>query len=165
MTYPVLPAAPHAPRALVIAIRAALTCGLLGAGASWAQTAPATAGVSTLTPIAVTGDAIPTSGDTLPPAAPGGQIARGGRLGVLGEQDAADVPFSVTSYTSALIESQQARNLSEVLKNNPSVQASYGFGNFSEMFVVRGFQLSAEDVSFGGLYGISPRQVVSTQMI
>ncbi|QEI07128.1 TonB-dependent siderophore receptor [Pigmentiphaga aceris] len=157
--------APRKPLALVIAIRAALACGLLGTGAGWAQTAPAATGVSTLTPIAVTGDAIPTAGDTLPPPAPGGQIARGGRLGVLGEQDAADVPFSVTSYTSALIESQQARNLSDVLKNNPSVQSSYGFGNFAEVFVVRGFPLLSEDVSFGGLYGIAPRQVIATQMI
>ncbi|MFO1125086.1 MAG: hypothetical protein U1E25_07275 [Methylocystis sp.] len=57
----------------------------------------------------------------LPPAYAGGEIARGARLGMLGNRDFMDTPFNVTSYTSALIENQQARTLQQVLENDPSV--------------------------------------------
>ncbi|HEY6773485.1 MAG TPA: TonB-dependent siderophore receptor, partial [Oxalicibacterium sp.] len=47
----------------------------------------------------------------------GGQVARGGRIGILGTQDNMDVPFNVTSYTNDLIQNQQARTIGDVLKN------------------------------------------------
>lgn len=45
----------------------------------------------------------------LPPPYSGGQIARGGRAGILGNKDFMDIPFNVSSYTAELIENQQAR--------------------------------------------------------
>jgi len=42
----------------------------------------------------------------LPPEFAGGQVARGGQLGVLGNQDIMDVPFSMSSYTEKLIRDQ-----------------------------------------------------------
>src|SRR5690606_26575737 len=47
----------------------------------------------------------------------GGQVARGGRIGILGTQDNMDVPFNITSYTNELIQDQQARTIGDVLKN------------------------------------------------
>src|SRR5690606_10547688 len=68
-----------------------------------AQTQPAgatggtdAAGVTTLSTVIVTGAAY----SDLPEAYAGGQVARGGTLGVLGVQDVMDTPFSVTNYTA-----------------------------------------------------------------
>jgi iron complex outermembrane receptor protein len=104
-----------------------------------------------------------TQGDMLPPTYGGGQVAKGGRLGILGEQDAANVPFSVTSFTAKLIEDQQAQTLGDVLRNDPSVQVTRGYGNDAQQFVIRGFPLYGDDISFGGLYGVMPRQIISPQ--
>ncbi|MNS68468.1 Ferrichrome receptor FcuA precursor [compost metagenome] len=43
------------------------------------------------------------------------------------------------------------------------MRSSYGFGNFSETFVVRGFQLSGDDIGYNGLFGIAPRQLVAVE--
>lgn len=103
--------------------------------------------------------------DGLPEAYAGGQVARGARLGILGNQDMQDVPFSFSSYTSELIEKRQAQTLGDVLASDPAVRQSYGFGNFSQVFVIRGFQLYSDDIAFNGLYGILPRQIISAEAV
>lgn len=95
----------------------------------------------------------------------GGQVARGGQMGVLGNQDNMDVPFTMTSYTSKLIEDQQAEDVGDVLLNDPSVRQSVGFGNQSQVFVIRGLPLSGDDISYNGLYGVLPRQIISTDAV
>ena len=69
----------------------------------------------------------------------GGQVARGGRVGLLGTLDFMDTPFSITSYTNELIQDQQAQSVADVLLNNPSIRQARGFGNFQELYMVRGF--------------------------
>lgn len=109
--------------------------------------------------LVISGEADSNSDMELAPAYAGGQVARGGRVGVLGNQDMMDVPFNVTAYTEQTIRDQQAQTVSDILANDPSVRMSYGYGNFSEQFVIRGFPLSAEDISVNGVYGITPRQI------
>lgn len=77
--------------------------------------------------------------DRLPPAAPGGQVARGARRGVLGNLDVMDTPFNVTSYTAQLIENQQARGLMDVLESDPSVRSSSPIDSEGDIVMVRGF--------------------------
>lgn len=101
----------------------------------------------------------------LPEAYAGGDVARGARIGMLGNQDMQDTPFSVSSYTSQLIKNRQAQSLGEVLESDPAVRQSYGFGNFSQVFVIRGFQLYSDDISLNGLYGVLPRQIISTEAV
>jgi iron complex outermembrane receptor protein len=113
----------------------------------------------------VNADAIKTNSNTLPEAFAGGQVARGGQMGVLGNQDNMNVPFTMTSYTSKLIEDQQAEDVGDVLLNDPSVRQSYGFGNQSQVFVIRGLPLSGDDISYNGLYGVLPRQILSTDAV
>tara|TARA_R110000824_G_scaffold366730_1_gene555454 strand:+ start:54706 stop:56925 length:2220 start_codon:yes stop_codon:yes gene_type:complete len=120
-------------------------------------------GVIDLPTLVVEGEGEQGIGSALPPVYSGGQVARGGRIGVLGNQDIMDIPFSVTSYTEETIRNQQAQTLSDILANDPSVRTSFGFGNFSEQFVVRGFPLSAEDISINGVYGITPRQITGLE--
>lgn len=87
-----------------------------------------------------------------------------GDLGVLGNQRAENVPFTVRSYNEALILNQQPQTLGQVLENDPTVRTSYGFGNASEQFVIRGFALYGDDVGLNGLYGIAPRQLIAPEL-
>ena len=146
---------------LSIAVHAALSAGVLTGAPASSQTVQGA--VTTLESTTVTGET-PISAPTSVEYA-GGQVARGGQLGVLGNIDNMDAPFVVTSYTSKLIEDQQARTLGDVVKNDASVQVGNGFGNSAETFSIRGFPLNNDDLSFNGLYGILPRQVLPTQMI
>jgi len=107
---------------------------------------------------------VPIPGD-LPPVFAGGQVARGGQLGVLGNQDIMDVPFSMTAYTEALISDQQAETVGDVLLNDSSVRQSSGYSNQAQNFMIRGLPLYGDDISFNGLYGILPRQIISTDAL
>lgn len=150
---------------LPLAVHLALTSAMIAAAIvptmAWAQTVQSP--VTTLEATTVTGDASIATPSAAPYA--GGQVARGGQLGVLGNIDNMDAPFVVTSFTSKLIEDQQARTLGDVVKNDSSIQVGNGFGNSAETFSIRGFALNNDDLSFNGLYGILPRQVLPTQMI
>ncbi|WP_193098735.1 TonB-dependent receptor [Burkholderia sp. Z1] len=151
-----------------IAFGIALAC-TLPAAARAQQPAPgasvsASPDGAVLPSINVTGAAEPLPGDLAPTYA-GGQVARGADFGVLGRQKASDVPFSMTTYTSKLIEDQQARTLADVLDNDPAVRSASGYGNFSQVFVIRGFQLAGDDVSLNGLNGVTPRQLVETDAV
>jgi iron complex outermembrane receptor protein len=95
----------------------------------------------------------------------GGQIARGGRVGLLGNVDMMDTPFNSLNYTSALIQDQQARSVADVLQNDPSVRVARGFGNFQELYVIRGFAVSSDDLAYNGLYGVLPRQFVASELL
>nr|WP_249193343.1 TonB-dependent receptor [Gluconobacter sphaericus] len=92
------------------------------------------------------------------------QVSSGGQLGALGNKKGLDVPFNIRSYNSSLILNQQSQTLGEVLENDPTVRTTFGYGNFSEMFVIRGFAVDGDDVSINGLYGITPRQLVSPEL-
>ena len=93
----------------------------------------------------------------------GGQVARGGRIGVLGTQDIMDTPFSITSYTNELIQDRQARSVGDVLQNDAGVRVARGFGNFQESYFIRGFILGSDDVAYNGLYSLLPRQYIATE--
>ena len=92
------------------------------------------------------------------------EVVNGGNLGALGDKDSIDVPFVVRTFDESLIVNQQPLTLGEVLENDPSVRTSYAFGNAAEQFVIRGFQLFGDDIGMNGLYGITPRQLVSPEL-
>jgi iron complex outermembrane receptor protein len=92
------------------------------------------------------------------------QVTQGGQVGILGDKDGLDVPFNIRSYSAALIQNQQSETLGQVLENDPSVRTTLGFGNSAEQFVIRGFPLYGDDVSIDGLYGVTPRQLVSPEL-
>ncbi|MBY8164185.1 TonB-dependent siderophore receptor [Vibrio fluvialis] len=95
----------------------------------------------------------------------GGQVARSGRAGILGNQDLMDTPFSSSNYTSKLIEDQQAKSVGDVLKNDPTVRQAVGYGNFQELYMIRGFPVYSDDMTLNGVYGILPRQYVAAEML
>lgn len=97
----------------------------------------------------------------LPPAAPGGQVATGGREGFLGNRDYMDTPYSGTSYTSTLIQNQQARTIADVVANEPSA-TKYGLTAYDSLRI-RGFVLGTSGVSFDGLYGLVPEDRIPVE--
>lgn len=93
------------------------------------------------------------------PAYAGGQVAQGGRLGLLGNTEAQKAPFSIVSYTDALVRDRQARTVSEALVVDPSVRATQTTGAPFDSFSVRGFpanENTSGEVAFDGLYGVAP---------
>ena len=130
---------------------------LLGAAPALAQQQDAP---TTLSDIVVTGSQV-----ALPPAYAGGQVARGGRVGLFGALNAMDTPFSSTSFTEKLARDQQARSVGDVLQNDPAVRLTKGFGNFQELYVIRGFPVYSDDMTYNGLYGVLPRQFVAAELL
>ena len=128
----------------------------LAAAPAFAQTTPSTQ----LDEVVVTGSQVRQA-----PAYAGGQVATGGRVGMFGSQDVMDTPFAVTSYTEELARNQQARSIGDVLQNDPAVRVTKGFGNFQELYVIRGFPVYSDDMTYNGLYGVLPRQYVASELV
>lgn len=98
---------------------------------------------------------------TMTPMAPyaGGQVARGGQVGMLGNKDVMDTPFSQTSYTNKTIQDQQAQTVQDVLSNDPSILTKQNnAGDEDGSINIRGFRtsLSSGSGSLNGLAGMSP---------
>ncbi len=134
------------------------TCSVLVLGALPAHAQTAAAPDSEV--IVVTGSQV-----ELPEAYAGGQVARGGRVGLFGALDVMDAPFSTTNYTEELARNQQARSVADVLQNDPTVRVAKGFGNFQELYVIRGFPVYSDDMTYNGVYGILPRQFVASELL
>lgn len=127
---------------------------------SWAQTSPdqkpesASSQATTLPEVKVTATA--ERAEDLPPAYAGGQVAKGARLGLLGNQSIIDTPFNITSYTSKLIEDQQAKTVADVLNNDPSVRFTTSGAHAYENFRIRGFDVHGSDLAINGMFGLAP---------
>lgn len=142
----------------------ALAAFLLASSAAHAQTSPADSAAQTMPTVVVNASA-DASVEGLSKAYAGGQVARGGRMGILGAVDMMDAPFGSTSYTQQFIADQQARSVGDLLQSDPAVRMSRGYGNFQEVYVIRGFALDSDDVAYNGLYGVLPRQYVSPELL
>lgn len=94
-----------------------------------------------------------------------GTLSKTAHLAALGDKDTLDTPFSVTTYTSQLIEDQQSSTLAAILKNDPSIRISTNQGHFNENFQVRGFVLHNDDVALNGLYGMAPTSRLPTEFL
>lgn len=144
-------------RSLRLAVGCALA--LASALASAQQAAPANNSAE-LEEIVVTGSQL-----RLPEPFAGGQVAQGGRAGILGNMDMLETPFSSTNYTADLMLNQQAKSVADVLLNDPNVRVARGFGNFQELFMIRGFPAYSDDMTYNGIYGILPRQFVAAEFM
>ena len=137
-----------------------------GAGAT--AGAPAAA---TLDPVQVVGQRpTPPTGtiDNLPPDFTGGMVARGARVGVLGNRDYMNTPFSINSYTEKTIEDQQAVTVGDVARNDASVRFVGQTGGILDAFFIRGLPVgegNAGEIAFDGIYGVAPNYRLFTDYI
>jgi len=90
-----------------------------------------------------------------PPAYAGGQVGSRSRLGLLGNRNSFDQPYSQTSFTDQLIRDQQAHTLQDVINNDPAVRTNVPPSSGIQGFLIRGFPYFAQDIAFNGLYGVS----------
>lgn len=127
--------------------------------------AAASAQGGTVSADGVTLNTITVEGDGLPAPFAGGQVATGGRVGILGNRDLMDTPFNVTSYTAKTIQDQQAQSVADVTNNDPSVRSTWADGSYSNQFFVRGFPLANPDIAVNGLYGLVPYQMSGTSWV
>jgi iron complex outermembrane receptor protein len=143
----------------------ALAAMLLASATAQAQTAAASDGADTKIQTVVVSASADASADGLTKAYAGGQVARGGRLGLLGNVDMMETPFNTLNFTQQIIQDQQARSVADVLQNDPSVRVARGFGNYQELYVIRGFNVNSDDLAYNGLYGLLPRQFVASELL
>jgi iron complex outermembrane receptor protein len=137
-------------------------------GSQTAAGGPPPPGAIPLDTINVQGAGNPNSTMTLMAPYAGGQVARGGQVGMLGNRSVMDTPFSQTIYTRKLIEDQQARALSDVLANESSIITSQGAtGGTNEFWSFRGFmtQTYTGGHSLNGLPAMAPMQFPNTDWI
>lgn len=112
---------------------------------------------SRLAPIDVSAD-VPVSSAAMPvPVYAGGQVASGGRVGVLGDMDMMEAPFNITAYTAELVDDQQARSVADILVNNSAaVRLTGARGDLNDSYTIRGFPVNNHDVALNGVYGLLP---------
>jgi iron complex outermembrane receptor protein len=176
---------PCVERALTLAIRTAmLNVVLVAASANAWAAAPEQQGVAadetSNTPIATPADhsthsltldttdinASYSGPSALPQAFAGGQVARGARLGMLGNKDVMDTPFSVTSYTARTLADLQTVTVADALERDPSVRSTGQTGGIVDSFFIRGFPVgegNLGELAFDGVYGVAPNYRVFTE--
>lgn len=94
-----------------------------------------------------------------PEAYAGNQVAKGARLGSLGNRSIMETPFSITAYTAKLIRDQQARTVADITLNDPSVRSDAPAFSERDSFFIRGFSVVNLDVLYDGLpYIANPRR-------
>ncbi|WP_185965231.1 TonB-dependent receptor [Glacieibacterium frigidum] len=84
-------------------------------------------------------------------AVDGGQVAGETRLGILGNGDIYETPFSVKGFTSELILNQGARSLDEVVTNDPSIRVALNPTFVIDQSAIRGFVVFSANYLFDGL--------------
>lgn len=101
----------------------------------------------------------------LPAVLPGGQVARGARLGMMGNKDVMDTPFSVTSYTAKTMADLQTVTVADALQRDPSVRSTGQTGGIVDSFFIRGFPIgegNLGELAYDGVYGVAPNYRVFT---
>lgn len=97
-----------------------------------------------------------TTNRDLPPAYAGGQVARGGSLGLLGNTDVVDSPFSQSSFTAEFIRNTQSQTLGEALESSPSVRRNSSRFSQNDTYSIRGFGVAVgNDIAYDGMYGMT----------
>lgn len=92
-----------------------------------------------------------------PPTYAGGQLARGARMGLLGDKDFLETPFSATAYTEDRVRQRQTNNVIDVITDtDPAVHGpGRGYSLYNDGVSIRGLSAAGQDFGLNGLYGIA----------
>lgn len=94
-----------------------------------------------------------------------GQVSRKSQVGILGDKDALDTPFSITSYTAKYIEDHQAKTVAEALQSDPSVRSVMSANGLGEYFNIRGLYTQSHELAWDGVFGLVPHNRVPTEFL
>ncbi|WP_414439723.1 TonB-dependent siderophore receptor [Burkholderia sp. 22PA0106] len=96
----------------------------------------------------------------------GGQVAQGAALGMLGNRDFMDTPFSLTGYTEQLLRDEQSTSVADLLSTtDPSVRAAIDGGNRYDALTIRGLRMENSEIALNGLYGLVPNYRIGTDPV
>jgi iron complex outermembrane recepter protein len=115
---------------------------------------PVAAHTETLPEVSVNASRSRTA-NTLPQPFAGGQVAKASRMGILGNVDIFETPFSTQSFTEEFVLDQQARRLADIIAADPSTRSAMAEYGDSETYHIRGFPLFTNQVGINGLYGMT----------
>ncbi|WNJ87504.1 TonB-dependent receptor [Pseudomonas canadensis] len=151
---------------LTLAVRTALMLAAASTNA-WAATQVSTDdSAQSLTLDATNVNAVYHGPTDLPEVLAGGQVARGARLGMLGNKDVMDTPFSVTSYTAKTLADLQTVTVADALERDPSVRSTGQTGGIVDSFFIRGFAIgegNLGELAYDGVYGVAPNYRAFTE--
>lgn len=99
----------------------------------------------------------------LPKPFAGGQVAKASRMGILGNVDLFDTPFSTQSFTEEFALDQQARRVADIIEVDPSVRNAMAEYGDSETYMIRGFPLFVSQVGINGLYGMTEQRRIASE--
>lgn len=99
----------------------------------------------------------------LPAAYAGGQVAQGSRMGILGNVDVFDTPFSTQSFTETFVQDQQARRVADIISADPSVRSAQAEYGDTETYIIRGFPLFVNQVGINGMYGMTEQRRITPE--
>ncbi|RYF23570.1 MAG: TonB-dependent receptor [Comamonadaceae bacterium] len=84
----------------------------------------------------------------------GGHIAKGARLGALGNTALLDSPFAISGYTEQAVRDSQARRLIDVLAVDPAVRSTNSDSHAVDVFFLRGLPMLSQDISFNETFAV-----------
>jgi iron complex outermembrane receptor protein len=93
----------------------------------------------------------------------GGQVAKASRVGILGNVDIFETPFSTQSFTDEFALNQQARRVADIIAVDPSVRSAMAEYGDSETYMIRGFPLFVNQVGINGLYGMTEQRRIAPE--
>lgn len=151
---------------LTLAVRTALMLAAASTNAWAASQASTDDSAQSLTLDATNVNAVYHGPTDLPEVLAGGQVARGARLGMLGNKDVMDTPFSVTSYTAKTLADLQTVTVADALERDPSVRSTGQTGGIVDSFFIRGFAIgegNLGELAYDGVYGVAPNYRAFTE--
>lgn len=83
---------------------------------------------------------------------PGGMVARNAKMGILGDRDVMDIPYSEMSLTAKTLETfnDPSQPLASVLQNNPSIRSSTSSPMYTD-FSMRGINMNGNHMMLNGV--------------
>lgn len=93
-----------------------------------------------------------------PPAYAGGAVSRRSRVGMMGDLDYMETPFSTITYTEAAIENRNSDNILDVITDTDASvrKQGNGFGLYNDGINLRGFPSYGQEFGINLLFGIAP---------
>jgi iron complex outermembrane recepter protein len=84
------------------------------------------------------------------------QVAEDARVGILGNSDVFATPFNAKAYTADLIRDQAARNVNDIVANDPSIRVSLSPSFPLDQSSIRGFLVVGGAYLFDNLPNLTP---------
>jgi len=93
----------------------------------------------------------------------GGQVATRSRVGLMGNLDVFETPFSTQSFTESFVRDQQARRVADIINVDPSVRSAQAEYGDTETYIIRGLPLFVNQVGVNGLYGMTEQRRITPE--